>query len=114
MVWRKLRRNKTVPREITSIFGKKKVVLRETPRPVTPFGGLSVFVKFLEKIGYAEAVAKSVSHPIALSQRHRSGGDLHGLFDLGGERGTALCAHRTAAGRSRVAPPAGDRAFPNR
>src|SRR2546425_291933 len=43
------------------------------------------------------------SHPIALSQRHRSGGDLHGLFDLGGERGTALCAHRTAAGRSRVA-----------
>src|SRR6266851_533829 len=64
MVWRKLRRNKTVPREITSIFGKKKVVLRETPRPVTPFGGLSVFVKFLEKIGYAEAVAKSV--PIQL------------------------------------------------
>src|SRR5947209_7453470 len=54
------------------------------------------------------------SHPIALSQRHRSGGDLHGLFDLGGERGTALCAHRTAPGRSRVAPPAGDRAFPNR
>src|SRR5712692_5835606 len=64
MVWRKLRRNKTVPREITSIFGKKKVVLRETLRPVTPFGGLSVFVKFLEKIGYAEAVAKSV--PIQL------------------------------------------------
>src|SRR5712691_11242179 len=54
------------------------------------------------------------SHPIALSQRHRSGGDLHGLFDLGGERGTALCAHRTAPGRSRVAPPAGDRAFPER
>ena len=53
-----------MPREITSIFGKKKVVLRETPRPVTPFGGLSVFVKFLEKIGYAEAVAKSV--PIQL------------------------------------------------
>src|SRR3989442_13199513 len=64
MVWRKLRRNKTVPREITSIFGKKKVVLRETLRPVTPFGGLSVFVKFLEKIGYAAAVAKSV--PIQL------------------------------------------------
>src|SRR5712692_3966862 len=54
------------------------------------------------------------SHPIALSQRHRSGGDLHGLFGLGGERGTALCAHRTAPGRSRVAPPAGDRAFPDR
>src|SRR3989442_7813282 len=64
MVWRKLRRNKTVPREITSIFGKKKVVLRETLRPVTPFGGLSVFVKFLEQIGYAAAVAKSV--PIQL------------------------------------------------
>jgi hypothetical protein len=33
-----------VPREITSIFGKRKVVLREIPRPVTPFEGLSVFV----------------------------------------------------------------------
>src|SRR3989442_15003624 len=30
------------------------------------------------------------SHPIALSQRHRSGGDLHGLFDLGGEHTSEL------------------------
>src|SRR2546428_1723221 len=114
MVWRKLRRNKTVPREITSIFGKRKEVLRETLRPVTPFGGLSVFVKFLEKIGYAEAVAKSVPiqlhSPNAIDPVETFTAFLISVVS----GGTALCAHRTAAGRSRVAPPAGDRAFPNR
>ena len=43
-------------REVTPIFGKKKVVLRETPRAVTPFGGLSVFIEFLGKIGYRQQV----------------------------------------------------------
>ena len=43
--------------EISPIFGKKKVFLRETPRAVTPFGGLSVFVEFLSRIGFPEAVS---------------------------------------------------------
>jgi hypothetical protein len=41
-----------VQREITTIWGEKKVVLRQTERAVTPFGGLSVFIEFLGKIGY--------------------------------------------------------------
>jgi len=45
-----------VPRETTALWGEKKVVLRETPRAVTPFGGLSVFIEFLQKIGYAKQV----------------------------------------------------------
>lgn len=44
-------------REITTIWGKKKVVLRQTPRAVTPFGGLSVFIEFLGKIGYRQQVS---------------------------------------------------------
>ena len=43
-------------REISAIGGKKKVILRETPRAVTPFGGLSVLVEFLQKVGYQQQV----------------------------------------------------------
>ena len=42
--------------KITSFWGGKKVELRETPRAVTPFGGLVVFFEFLRQIGYCEAV----------------------------------------------------------
>ena len=44
-------------REITTLWGEKKVVLRETPRAVTPFGGMSVFLAFLQKIGYRGQVS---------------------------------------------------------
>jgi len=47
-----------VQREITPLWGRKKVVLRQTPRAVTPFGGLSVFIEFLGKIGYAQQVSE--------------------------------------------------------
>lgn len=42
--------------EITSLWGEKKVELRQTPRAVTPFAGLVVFSEFLKRIGYREAV----------------------------------------------------------
>jgi hypothetical protein len=42
--------------KIASLWGGKKVELRETQRAVTPFGGLVVFFEFLRRIGYAEAV----------------------------------------------------------
>lgn len=45
-------------REITALWQEKKVVLRETPRAVTPFGGLSVFIQFLQKIGYRQQVSQ--------------------------------------------------------
>jgi len=45
-----------VHREITSIFAQNKVILRETKRAVTPYGGLSVFVEYLGKIGYFETI----------------------------------------------------------
>jgi hypothetical protein len=47
-----------VQREITTVWGEKKVVLRETPRAVTPFGGLSVFIAFLQRIGYGRQVSE--------------------------------------------------------
>lgn len=42
--------------QITALWGGKKVELRETPRAVTPFGGLVVFFEFLRQVGYVEAV----------------------------------------------------------
>ena len=45
-------------RKITPLWGEKKVVLRQTPRAVTPFGGLSVFIEFLGKIGFAEQISE--------------------------------------------------------
>lgn len=44
--------------EITPLWGEKKVEWRETKRAVTPWGGLLVFVEFLRKIEYVEAVGK--------------------------------------------------------
>jgi hypothetical protein len=38
------------------LWGEKKVVLRQTPRAVTPFGGLSAFIEFLKQIGFPERV----------------------------------------------------------
>jgi hypothetical protein len=45
-----------VRQDISAMFGGKKVELRETPRAVTPFGGMVVFLEFLRKVGYAEQV----------------------------------------------------------
>ena len=43
-------------RKISALWGEKKVILRQTVRAVTPFGGLSVWVEFLGKIGYRQQV----------------------------------------------------------
>ncbi len=52
-------------RQITSLFRQNKVILQETKRPVTPYGGLAVFGAFLDKIGYAKAVRECM--PITLT-----------------------------------------------
>jgi hypothetical protein len=46
--------------QISAIFGGKKVELRQTPKPVTPFGGLVVFLEFLRKVGFAEQVQRAM------------------------------------------------------
>jgi hypothetical protein len=54
-----------VHREITSIFAQNKVILRETKRAVTPYGGLALFVEYLRKVGYSEAIRKFI--PVQLN-----------------------------------------------
>jgi hypothetical protein len=43
-----------VPRQITALLSDEQLILRETQRAVTPFGGLVVFISFLGKIGLVE------------------------------------------------------------
>ena len=50
--------DKPVPREIRALLADERLILRETQRAVTPFGGIAVFVSFLDKIGFAETVRK--------------------------------------------------------
>jgi hypothetical protein len=48
--------DKPVPREITALLSDERLILRETERAVTPFGGIAVFISFLSKIGFVAAL----------------------------------------------------------
>jgi hypothetical protein len=48
--------HKTTRTEITSLFGEAKLVLEETPKAISPFGGLVSFISFLGQIGFARQV----------------------------------------------------------
>jgi Transposase DDE domain group 1 len=39
-----------VPREMLALLSQERVILRETQRAVTPFGGMAVFIGFLQQI----------------------------------------------------------------
>jgi Transposase DDE domain group 1 len=50
--------HKTTRTEITPLFGTAKLVLDETPKAISPFGGLASFIRFLGQIGFAAQVQK--------------------------------------------------------
>src|SRR5437016_13997575 len=56
--------DKPVSREIDALLSDERLILRETQRAVTPFGGIAVFISFLEKIGFVKALRQHM--PIVL------------------------------------------------
>src|ERR1700704_1116706 len=56
--------DKPVPREIDALLSDERLILRETQRAVTPFGGIAVFISFLTKIGFVDTVRQHM--PIRL------------------------------------------------
>ena len=50
--------HKTTCTEITSLFGEARLVLDETPKAISPFGGPASFISFLGQIGFAPAVQR--------------------------------------------------------
>ena len=45
---------------VRSLFGSHKIILRDTDRPVTPFGGLFVLVEFLRNTGFASMLEEAM------------------------------------------------------
>lgn len=54
-----------MPTIIHPLFGKAKVKLTQTPRAVTPFGGLASFLAFLQQRGFAEQVQQQLPWQLA-------------------------------------------------
>src|SRR5271165_3700175 len=54
----------SVPRSISALLSKERLILRETQRAVTPLGGVAVFVAFLHKLGLVEKLRQHM--PIQL------------------------------------------------
>src|SRR5688572_7201200 len=46
--------HQSTPTQINALFGGAKLVLDETPKAITPFGGLASLIAFLGKIGFVE------------------------------------------------------------
>src|SRR5436190_3926802 len=47
-------RDYCVPREALTLLSDERLILRETGRAVTPFGGVAFFVAYLRKVGFVE------------------------------------------------------------
>ena len=66
--------NRTMHRPCKALFGSGQVFLRDTPKAVTPFGGLVVFIEFLQKVGYAAQVQQGwpfvLNSPNAIAPAH--------------------------------------------
>ena len=79
-------------RKVTALWGEKKVVLRQTERAVTPFGGLSVFIAFLQKIGYRQQVSEHL--PVRLKSPNAiDPGETYTAFLLAVATGARRFAH---------------------
>ncbi|MGB7593360.1 MAG: hypothetical protein WCD04_17625 [Terriglobia bacterium] len=100
--------------KITPLWGEKKVVLRQTPRAVTPFGGLAVFIEFLGKIGFGKQIREHM--PVHLTSPNAiDPAQTLTAFLVSVVAGARRFAHTTlVTGGSSVARAAGGQAFSHR
>jgi hypothetical protein len=59
--------HKTTRTEMTSLFGGARIVLDETPKAISPFGGLASFIAFLGQIGFVDQVERQLRFPEPIS-----------------------------------------------
>lgn len=59
--------HQTTPVQISPLFGGAKLVLDETPKAITPFGGLVSFLEFLGQAGYVSQVERALPFAAASS-----------------------------------------------
>jgi len=51
-------RDYCVPREVLAVLSDERLILRETRRALTPFGGVVVFAAYLRKVGFVEKLRR--------------------------------------------------------
>ncbi len=59
--------HQTTPTDFSPLFGGTKLVLDETPKAITPFGGLASFIAFLGRSGYVEQLELALPFPAPTS-----------------------------------------------
>src|SRR5216684_6580673 len=94
--------DKPVPREITALLSDERLILRETQRAVTPFGGVAVFIFVSRQDRLCEGGSGAHADSLAVAESHRSDFHLHSVPDIGAGGSQTLRSCQSAAGRSRV------------
>src|SRR3954464_1356830 len=64
-------RDYSVPREVQALLSEERLILRETKRAITPFGGVAVFVAYLHKVGFGEKLTGEHFNTRSLREIHR-------------------------------------------
>src|ERR1700745_899384 len=85
-------------KEFRPLFGGGKIKLCDTLRAVTPFGGLSVFIEFLGRIGLVEQLASQAPYQ-PKSGNHYDPGQILVGFILSVFAGAQLFATPISYGR---------------
>ena len=62
--------DKPVPREINALLSDERLILRETQRAVTPFGGIAVFISFSRKDRLREGDSAAHADRLAITESH--------------------------------------------
>jgi len=98
--------HKTTRPEITALFGEAKLVLDETPKAISPFGGLASFISFCGQIGFAREGQRQLpfaERRIDVQQCHPAGACAHRLSAVGRGQGATRRPLRMAARSSCLA-----------
>ena len=89
--------------EATRIFDGRKVALKETDQALTPFGGMVVFLEFLNRIGFVKKSDRVYADYPPVAELDPSGADLYRISHFCGGGSAPLRADQLAERRPCVA-----------
>jgi hypothetical protein len=84
--------------EFKPLFGGGKIKICDTIRAVTPFGGLSVFIEFLGRIGLVEQLTERLPYQPQSPNHYQTWADSHWLYAQRDCWGPPLCPYRSITG----------------
>src|SRR5438128_1443015 len=102
-----------VPPEALALLSDERLILRETGRAVTPFGGVTVFVAYLRKVNFVEKLRQCMPICWRSPNQIEPGGHVQRVFDGGVGGRKTVCPCQLAARRSSSARVVRDRPLPH-